>query len=567
MMNGRLIWLFGASMALLSACAAHLEPLMGDRRTELDQWVEDELVPYTVNELSSHPKFKGEPFLIVSMRGDTADASIDDLTKNIRRRMVDALLTTPGVELVWPAAYRPWQHFGEMADLPCGEFQRERYYIGLDVELSPFDDTLQVSVRALDLVENNWVAGFHHSWRGKPSEAQRDALSRRHPDENLRGLRASPFEDTEPDLLAAYFAQNLRCHLRHAAGAEETVIYAEQEAHGGHPFLARALGLVPNYLSRFRETRITDDPAQATVSLASEVHVIHDDLHQVWVGVRDSRSGRYLPGSETEAYVRLDAAAVSGQDGAPARPIQSASETWTSPGLSPIQDAATSSGGAWMKELGRPTPPLTGGYGVRPVSGASPHTIASAADAASSIGSFRLMTRKRGIRCEADPTSGTDSTVVQLKDQLTDGTCGALEVAFRRPARMFLLEQSSSGRINWISPEPCRGGDEMGTPVKQGEVFRYRLSDRLGQLPLSGGSLDTWMYVIAVADSGEQETRRTMTRLVAGEPLGLCAYTRSHRLSPDGWQRHLDALKTESGGKLEWRAIHFLRGDRRLTQL
>ncbi len=557
MMKGPLIWLLGAATALLGACATHL-PLRDDGRSELDRWVDDELVPYTVKELSSHPRFKGQPFLLVSMRGDTADASIDDLTEEIRQRMVDALLTTPGVRLVWPAAYRPWQHFGEMADIPCGEFHRERYYIGLDVELSPLDDALQVSVRALDLVENSWVGGFHQAWRGPPTEAQRQALSRRHPDENLRGLRASPFDDTEPDLLAAYLAHNLRCRLRHMAGAEELVIRAHREQPGEHPFLDRTTELVTNYLRRFHEARVTDDPAEATVSLASEIHLIHDDLHQVWVGLRDARNGRHLPGSETEAYVRLDATTVAGKPSVRARPIRLPGPTGATPNALRTTDAAPSSGGAWMEELGRPTSAVT--------SNSAPAEAASA-DSASPIGALRLVASERRISCEPDLTEGSNARVVVHKGERTGDACGALEVAIQHPARMFVLGQSSSGRINWIAPEPCGGGYELGTPVQDGEMFRFMLSNGADHQRLSDETADTWVYVIAIADRGEQETRRTLRRLMNGEPLGLCATTRTHPLSPDGWQRHLDALQTESGGKLEWRAIHFPPGEQRLTHL
>ncbi len=220
-----------------------------------------------------------------------------------------------------------------------------------------------------------------------------------------------------------------------------------------------------------------------------------------------------------------------------------------------------------MAELGRPTPPVNQLVGERPVMGASRRPAGSAGAASSPIGAFRLVTPKGGIRCEADSASGTDSRVVLLKEQFAEGACGALEVAIQRRARMFVLGQSNSGRINWISPEPCRGADEMGTPVRQGEMFRFPLSERSGHLGLRGGPADTWVYVIAIADRGEQETRRTLRRLVDGEPLGLCADTRSHPLSPNGWQRHLDALETESGGKLEWRAIRFPRGNQRLTHL
>ena len=220
-----------------------------------------------------------------------------------------------------------------------------------------------------------------------------------------------------------------------------------------------------------------------------------------------------------------------------------------------------------MKELGRPTPPVTPLFEARPVVGTPYRTTATPADTPSPIGAFRLVTPESRTRCEPKSTGDTDSRVVVLEEQRKADTCEALEVAIQRPARMFVLGQSSSGHINWISPEPCRGRSEMGTPVEQGETFRFSLSNRSGPLRLGNGPMASWVYVIAIADRSEQETRRILRRLVDGEPLGLCAHSRSHPVSPDGWQRHLDALRTESGGKLEWRAIHFMRGKQRLTHL
>ena len=213
------------SVVLLSACAATPGAEQGQR--DLDRWVDDQLTPYVVKQLSAHPKFKGQPILVVNINDSQVQAEIDDLTGDIRQRLVNALLKTPGVKLVWQPEVIASRQYRRMDNIPCDQFRRVRFYIGLDVDLSPMDGTLEVSVRALDLVENHWVSGFQRSWRGFPTRIQRQALSRRHQDESLRGRRLLPFTTQQPDLLAVFLAHNVRCLLRHSKTIDEVVLYAK----------------------------------------------------------------------------------------------------------------------------------------------------------------------------------------------------------------------------------------------------------------------------------------------------------------------------------------------------
>jgi len=52
----------------------------------LDSWLEDALIPYLVQQLGRHPRFKGQPVLLVRMQGDNVRPRIDDLTDQIRQK-------------------------------------------------------------------------------------------------------------------------------------------------------------------------------------------------------------------------------------------------------------------------------------------------------------------------------------------------------------------------------------------------------------------------------------------------------------------------------------------------
>ena len=187
----------------LSACTpiyvAHdVDPWSG--APALDRWLDDTLMPYLVQQLGQHPRFKGQPVLLVRMQGDNVEPRIDDLTDQIRQKIMDALLKQPGLDLSWRPAIRLWRHHHSLEEVSCGNIRRIHYYVGIDCGLARVGGHLYIKVRALNLVEQKWVSGFGKSWQGSPTPAQKAALGREHPDDHLRGLRPLPFSDRQPDL-------------------------------------------------------------------------------------------------------------------------------------------------------------------------------------------------------------------------------------------------------------------------------------------------------------------------------------------------------------------------------
>ena len=272
----------------------------------LNIWLEKSLIPYLVEQFDQHPRFKGRPVLLVRIQGENVLSHIDDLTKQIRQKITDALLKRSGLDIAWRPSIQPWKHHQSFEEISCGHYGEVGYYVGIDIGLSGENRDLQVKVRALNLAEKKWVSGFGMNWRGKPTRQQMEALAREHPDEYLRGLRPLPFSDRQPDMLAAYLSRNLSCILRQGQ-ADDLVVHVAPPTPGTPDMLQTTLKLIGRYLTRFREVTVTDDPSLANVTVVSTILPIDQNLYQVWISARQRQSEKYLPGAETEAYVMINA--------------------------------------------------------------------------------------------------------------------------------------------------------------------------------------------------------------------------------------------------------------------
>ena len=523
-MNFKLIqMLILAAGMQLAACAVQQPTVSQSTSNGLNQWVEGDLIPYAVKELSAHPKFKGQPLVVVSLEQDRVQPEIDDLTRDIRQRLVDALLQSPGTNLVWHPGVSASRHHLRVDDIPCVEFRKVRYYVGLDVDLLPMDNRLEVSLRALDLVEKNWVSGFHRSWRGSPTRAQRQAVARRQPDEYLRGHRLVPFTDTEPDLLAARLAQDVGCVLRHNGTVDDPIIYVKKPSVRTRPFFRTAVELVDNYLTRFRDVEVTHDPQRASVILSAEIHHINNDLYQVWVSVINAEDGRYLPGTETAAYVRVKGSpiAVAHNDGRPQRNADS---------IQKPAHFATSSQGEHKPKPNSPAP---------------------------LIESFQLLTPVQRAYCATRNPWGSQNRAVGEHERLGHGACLAVEVSVGQPVRLFVAAQNSDRELIWIVPSPCKSRFAGGIDLKAGERFRYPLPERNGRVlgfEQAGG--DGWIYAIAIAHSASSGSTTQALNPVTTPP-GLCRGERVNTLSRSIWKTYIHSLASEHGEGLDWRAIRF----------
>lgn len=290
-------------LLLLAGGCSH-SPLRSGHGTEssLQGWVDSELAPYVSQQLGQHPRFRGEPVIIVRLDGDDIQPDIDGLTRSIRDQLMDSLLKTPGVHVPWQPQQQQAQHHRRLDQVQCRRIRDASYFIGIEIARTSTAQ-FRVSVRALDVQAGHWVSGFSQHWSGNLTTSELRALQERRTDESLRGLRVLPFSAGQPDLAATYLANNLSCLLRQQ-DAEDLKIKVET-LDSDQPQLRTLLQLIGNNLSRYREVQVTDAGRQANFVLRGETHRIQPGLYQVWVILHPRDSGVHLAGMDTATWIRI----------------------------------------------------------------------------------------------------------------------------------------------------------------------------------------------------------------------------------------------------------------------
>ncbi len=511
-----------SGLMILSACAGHQANRRADSSHDapsLATWLDETLIPYLVQQFGQHPRFRGQPILLVRMHNDDVQPQIDELTDHIRRKIIDALVKEPGLDLYWRPAGRPHKHHQRLADISCGDYRRINYYIGIDCRLTRFEQKLEVRVRALNLAEHKWVAGFGRSWQGQPTAAQLAALKRAHPDAYLRGLRPLPFSDDQPDLLASYLANNLSCLLQQG-DADDLLVHVEDPAVESPAFFKTTLKLVGKYLARFREVEVTDDPGRANVSVVATIHFIHQNMYQIWVAARDRREKKYLPGAETEAYVLI---------ATPEQPLMTEIRPARAPEFVPLDRPAE-----------RPRP---------------------------LISTFNLITSADQEVCATDTPWQVGTRRVDSDERLPTGSCLAVEIRLALPAHIFLIGQDATGELTRMFPSRCPDFQTIKTILDSGRRFQFPPLSGSGRrvLELQGTPGMERIYAIAV-------TTKDLARRIEyqfDQLQGLCAPGRrfpealsAHGRRPsdervDRWQQYLKHLAAQYPQELQWREFRF----------
>ena len=145
--------------------------------TSLDVWLDGTAGPELAALMGEHPMFKNEPFLIAGLEDEQIIPVEDDVTKQVRESLIASLLDKPGVALAWRPDAEQAVAFEDLSDPGNKQLPKIRYYIGIETDIDPLDKMLDVSVRILNVDEKKWVPGMHLSWRGAPTDAQRQALT------------------------------------------------------------------------------------------------------------------------------------------------------------------------------------------------------------------------------------------------------------------------------------------------------------------------------------------------------------------------------------------------------
>lgn len=502
----------GLGVLLLTGCAHNPQQAL-DRAGEpfhsgLAEWIDTELAPYLVERLGGHPRFRGEPFLLVKMNGADVQPDIDELTSRVRNRLLDALVQAPGASPVWRPTVRPWRHHRSLEDVDCNDLGSLRYYVGIEVRREQ-GRRIGVSVRALDIGGGAWVNGFGLSWQGEASKEELVFLGRRHTDEYLRGLRVLPFSTDQADLVAAYLARNLSCLLRQRQ-IDEVIVFSESPP-GGHPIFDTSLRLLGNYLARFREVRVSDERGAANVLVRGEVHGIDASLYQVWVVTRFKEGGEHLAGTDTAAYVTVHGG---------------------------TEQAAVDPGTPVRYDLDEPPPAPGSEHNPRlPI-----------------VAGLRVLEPRFPNMCATRNPWAWGAREWEGGEALLGPRCYAVELEVVRAARIFLMRHSPTYRVLRLLPASCREGGTLSHQLSAGETLRFpRMYRGKPALRAFDGQPET-IHAIAVHDP---RIARKLERQLRSLP-GVCGGSERSMANPrvvEHWIDRLEDVADLHGDVVDWRSV------------
>jgi len=137
------------------------------RQVDLDTWLSRDLMPYVSQQLTN----------------ENPQSASNKLALALRDRLRNSLADVPGIRIAWqPEQSTPGNVNGS---IDCTK-DDVHYYIGIELT-EDRAGSLSVEVRALDIEDRTWVAGFSRSWHGPLSTPQRRLLRQPETDLSFRG--------------------------------------------------------------------------------------------------------------------------------------------------------------------------------------------------------------------------------------------------------------------------------------------------------------------------------------------------------------------------------------------
>lgn len=283
-----------------------LLPLLSGCASSLTQWTDEQLNPYLAKELGQHPRFKNQPIQLVAMHGENVQSEIDQLSADIRNRVFERLVQTPGVNLIRHTANDNLNPSNTLSNLSCQPPQKLQYYIGFDIKANA--GQYQFSVKALDIEQQNWVSGFGQTWTGSLNKAQQRALNTMQPDYMLLGSRALPFNAQQTDLIAISLAKQFNCLLKEHPKSFVRIFLNSQTT--SSVLLGQLLQQTGHQISRLQEIALTDSPELANILLDLQVHPIKKDLQQLWLISKNKQNGQHIAGLASDVYINIPSLTV-----------------------------------------------------------------------------------------------------------------------------------------------------------------------------------------------------------------------------------------------------------------
>lgn len=288
---------FAVSFICLAALINDVQA--GSRDVDLDTWVNRDLKPYVRQQISSLPRFRNESLRFVVMLDDSPQSEGSALAIELRDSLRDMASDITGIRVVWQADQPGTGLIAGHANLDCTKNEAD-YFIGVELRETE-GGQINITVRALDIEERTWVAGFNRSWQGSINSHQRRQLRQFISDPSFRGERNSPWDDSETDLMAAHLAYELGCNLLGQTAGE--YIVADTGISGDVDPTKALVELVSNNLAGSRALQFSAESANAVIE--GKAHHIDDDLFQYWVTISPTNGDGELATLSADAYVRI----------------------------------------------------------------------------------------------------------------------------------------------------------------------------------------------------------------------------------------------------------------------
>lgn len=282
----RLLARLACAILLLSTAAAH------GRDIDLDKWLDRELIPHVTEQLTQHPRFRGETILFVVLENDSPAPVTNSLALALRDRLLDAAVDMPGINVAW----QQQPH----ADDSCHNDEPD-YLVGMELLRDP-DGGYRARVRAMDLVEGSRVSGFGLTWEGALSRRQLAAYRETATDPAFRGSREVPYTADQSDLVARHLSHALSCQI--FSGLDDDYVLALGAAETEDAPLAGTIELAARNLDASNAVVLTTNATRATARVDGKAHRIAGALHQYWLSITPLGDGG-IDSLSASVYVRM----------------------------------------------------------------------------------------------------------------------------------------------------------------------------------------------------------------------------------------------------------------------
>lgn len=482
-------------------------PALG--QSDLDVWVEEDLLPILEARLGRHPRLRDTPFQVVILDQGGITARPSALAWRLRDRIIQGLQGSPGIRLVDPL---PQQLRLGARDLDAASCTPTVAAAQLTVEVDRWrpQGQYRLAVRALDLREQAWIQGIYQVWTGPLTPAEQRQFREQVVDPRQLGSRQAPFRRAQLDLLAASLADDIACRLRDVGARAARVRLhlpdaLPQEVRG-------ALGdLLSDYLAAFRGLELVASAAEAD--------------QQIRLRARALEGGRYRLRAELAS---IDASAL-------VRPGRSAYLEVEAPASTPAAAGQPAAQPEPADEPRAQTP-----FGQRP---------------GRLIERFSLVAPFDQSACSgAEPWDGGILTLRE-GSRLASGGCFAAIYRTGGAGTLYLFMHSADGRLTRLLPNNCGAlhlredprrlpaATELHMPLfRDGRPGLFRLDEQTGRETL---------YAVAVAD---RAAGRVLERRLA--PVrNICRLDNPvRRRAAEEIVAVLEQLRRQAEGQLEWQS-------------